>query len=88
MYLAGVLEVVCRLLEDYMSVGCVTTTRIVGGVGCQGWRYYVVSCTTYSLKQSMTTSIHDQWLYIAPVVIFLSPQEELVRDAIAVQKSV
>ena len=22
---------------------CLVCTRIVGGVGCQGWRYYVVS---------------------------------------------
>ena len=31
-----------------MLVG--TTARIVGGVGCQGWRYYVGSYTTHSLK--------------------------------------
>ena len=32
-------------------------------------------------SQSMTTTIHDQWLYSVPVVIFfLSPQEELVGD--------
>ena len=38
----------------------------------------------------MTTTIHDQWLYSVPVVIFfLSPQEELVGDdTIAVHKDV
>ena len=47
-------------------------TRIVGGVGCQGWRYYV---------GSYTTTIYDQWLFSAPVVIFfLFPQAELVGD--------
>ena len=41
-------------------------------------------------SQSMTATIHDQWLYRSPVVIFfLSPQEELVGDdTIAVQKNV
>ena len=29
---------------------CWVCTRIVGGVGCQGWRFYVGSCTTHSLK--------------------------------------
>ena len=54
---------------------------MVSGVRVGGIMYYT---------QSMTTTIHDQWSYSAPVVIFiLFPQEELVGDdTIAVQKSV
>ena len=45
LFLQSALEVVCRLLEEYISVGF-----LVGGVGCQSWRYYVGSYTTHSLN--------------------------------------